>query len=75
MRMRTECYVRLLLYRSQGKPKIVPKIEGINALCLSGCSSITELARAMGLALFERAIVPVASHPFVGVTPPLVLEL
>ena len=31
-------------------------------MCLSGCSSITELARAMGLALFERAIVPVASH-------------
>ena len=51
-----------LAARSQGKPKIVPKIEGINSLCLSGCSSITELARAMGLALFERAIVPVASH-------------
>ena len=30
----------------------------------------------MGLALFERAIVPVASHhPLWGVTPPLVLEL
>ena len=41
-------------------------------VCLSGRSSITELARAMGLALFERAIVPVASHQ---VTPPLVLEL
>ena len=31
-------------------------------VCFSGCSSITELARAMGLALFERAVVPVASH-------------
>ena len=42
-----------------------------SGLCLSRCSSITELhvatCRTMGLALFERAIVPVASHP--GDTP------
>ena len=51
---------------------MVPKIEGKSGLCLSGCSSITELARTNGLALFERAIVPVSSYP--GDTP-LVLEL
>ena len=58
--------------RSQGKPKMVPKIEGKNGLCLSGGSSITELARTMVLALFERAIVPVSSYPHCGA---LVLEL
>ena len=50
---------------------------GKSGLCLSGvASSITELARTMGLELFERAIVPVSSHLRLwGVTPTLVLEL
>ena len=40
--------------RSQGKPKMAVRIAGRSVVCLSGCSSITELARIMGLAPFER---------------------
>ena len=48
--------------RSQGKPKMVLKIEGKNDVYLSGCSSITEAARIMGLALFERVSVSDSSN-------------
>ena len=48
--------------RSQGKPQMVLKIEGKNGVCLSGCSSITEVARIMGPALFERASVSDSSN-------------
>ena len=41
---------------------MVLKIEGKNDVCLSGCSSITEAARIMGLALFERASVSDSSN-------------
>ena len=40
--------------RSQGKPKMVVRIAGGSEVCLSGCSSITECTRIMGLALSER---------------------
>ena len=53
---------KTLASRSQGKSKMVPIIMGKSGLCLSGCSSITELARTMGLGLFERSIAPVSSH-------------
>ena len=41
---------------------MVLKIDGKNDVCLSGCSSITEAARIMGLALFERASVSDSSN-------------
>ena len=38
--------------RSQGKPKI----EGKNDICLSGCSSVTEAARIMGLRCMKELV-------------------
>ena len=39
--------------RSQGKPKITVRIVCGSEVCLSGCSSITECTRLMGLAPSE----------------------
>ena len=39
---------------SQGGPKMAVRIAGGSEVCLSGCSSITEWARIMGLAPSER---------------------
>ena len=50
---------------------MVLKIEGKNDVCLSGCSSITEAARIMGLALFERAGVNDCSNYVYGGDTPL----
>ena len=61
--------------KSQGKPKMIRKIECKNDVCLSGSSSITEAARIVGLsALFERANVCDSNNCFFGLTP-LGLEL
>ena len=40
--------------RGQGKPKMAVRIAGGSEVCLSGCSSITECTRIMGLAPSER---------------------
>ena len=48
--------------RSQGKPKMAVRIAGGSEVCLNGCSSITELARIMGLAPFERVNVSAFSN-------------
>ena len=48
--------------RSQGKPKMAVRIAGGSEVCLSGCSSITELPRIMGLAPFERVNVSTFSN-------------
>ena len=40
--------------RSQGKPKMTVRIAGGSEVCLSGCNSITECTRIMGLAPSER---------------------
>ena len=50
--------------RSQGKPKMAVRIAGRSEVCLSGCSSITECTRIMGLAPSERQKVLKSSNTY-----------
>ena len=61
-----------LATRSQGKPNMVPKVEGKN-VCLRRCYSKMEAGRTMGFAPFERASVSDSSNHHLWGSHPLVL--
>ena len=52
--------------RGQGKPKMAVRIAGGSEVCLSGCSSITECTRIMGLAPSEDKKSIILAIPICG---------